>query len=79
MGGLEVVLVKDHKRVTVPVDENIDKIREFVQSQTGVEMTYTQLFNHLIHFYVTHAAEPRTKWVPIFKIDGPLPKKGGKT
>ena len=55
-----------HKRVTVPVDGNIDEIRSFIQQQTGVEMTYTQIFNHLIHFYRTHAAEPRTKWAPIF-------------
>jgi hypothetical protein len=36
-----------------------------------VEMTYVQIFNHLIHFYMTHAAEPRTKWAPIFKQDEP--------
>ena len=56
-----------HKRITIPVDENIDRIREFIKAQTGVEMTYVQLFNHLIHFYMKHAAEPRTKWAPIFK------------
>jgi len=56
-----------HKRITLPVDENIDRIREFIKEQTGVEMTYVQLFNHLIHFYVKHAAEPRTKWAPLFK------------
>jgi hypothetical protein len=56
-----------HKRVTVPVDQGIDKIKDFIQQQTGVEMTYVQIFNHLIHFYMKHAAEPRTKWAPIFK------------
>jgi hypothetical protein len=56
-----------HKRVTVPVDQGIDKIKAFIQEQTGVEMTYVQIFNHLIHFYMKHAAEPRTKWAPIFK------------
>jgi hypothetical protein len=56
-----------HKRITLPVDENIDRIREFIKEQTGVEMTYVQLFNHLIHFYMKHAAEPRTKWAPLFK------------
>jgi hypothetical protein len=55
-----------HKRVTVPVDQGIDKIKDFIQEQTGVEMTYVQIFNHLIHFYMKHAAEPRTKWAPIF-------------
>jgi hypothetical protein len=57
----------EHKRITVPVDANIERIREFVKTQTGVEMTYVQIFNHLIHFYMKHAAEPRTKWAPIFK------------
>jgi hypothetical protein len=60
---------QDHKRVTVPVDQGIDKIKDFIQQQTGVEMTYVQIFNHLIHFYMTHAAEPRTKWAPIFTIN----------
>jgi hypothetical protein len=61
----------EHKRITIPVDADIERIREFVQQQTGVHMTYTQLFNHLIHFYIQHAAEPRTKWMPIFKQDKP--------
>jgi hypothetical protein len=60
-----------HKRVTVPVDQGIDKIKEFIQEQTGVEMTYVQIFNHLIHFYMKHAAEPRTKWALIFKQEKP--------
>jgi len=62
-----VKVPEGHKRITIPVDENIDRIREFIKAQTGVEMTYVQLFNHLIHFYMKHAAEPRTKWAPIFK------------
>lgn len=55
------------KRITIPVDANIDRIIAFIKEQTGVEMTYVQVFNHLIHFYIQHAAEPRTKWTPIFK------------
>jgi hypothetical protein len=55
------------KRITIPVDANIDRIIAFIKEQTGVEMTYVQVFNHLIHFYIQHAAEPRTKWAPIFK------------
>jgi hypothetical protein len=61
----------EHKRITIPVDANIERIREFVKEQTGVDMTYTQVFNHLIHFYISHAAEPRTRWAPIFKQDKP--------
>jgi hypothetical protein len=53
------------KRITVSVDSGVDDIRDFIQSQTGVRMTYVQVFDHLIHFYVRHANEPRTKWAPI--------------
>lgn len=55
------------KRITIEVNQDIDRIRDFIQQQTGVRMTYVQLFDHLIHFYVRHAAEPRTKWAPLFK------------
>ena len=55
------------KRVTIPISASIDEIRDFVAEQTGVEMTYSQLINYLIHFYVKHANEPRTRWQPILK------------
>ena len=55
------------KRITVEIAESIDSIRDFIQGQTGVRMTYVQVFNHLIHFYIKHANEPRTKWAPIIK------------
>ncbi len=55
------------KRITISVDSNIDNIRKFIEGQTGVKMTYVQVFDHLIHFYVKHANEPRTKWSPIFR------------
>ena len=55
------------KRITIAVDADIDHIRDFIEKQTGVKMTYVQVFDHLIHFYVNHAAEPRSKWTPIFK------------
>lgn len=50
------------KRVTVPISDDIDQIRERLKKDTGVEMTYVQLFNFLIHFYVERANEPKTKW-----------------
>ena len=55
------------KRLTITVDDDIDRIRNFITQQTGVRMTYIQVFDHLIHFYVKHANEPSTKWAPIFK------------
>lgn len=57
------------KRVTVCIDENVDGIRDFIQAQTGVKMTYVQVIDHLIHFYTKHANEPRTQWAPIVKQD----------
>lgn len=57
------------KRITIAVNDDIDKIRDFIAEQTGVQMTYVQVFDHLIHFYIQHAAEPRTKWAPVFKQD----------
>ena len=55
------------KRITIPISPSIDEIRDFVAEQTGVDMTYSQLINYLIHFYVKHANEPRTRWQPILK------------
>lgn len=55
------------KRITIVVDDNIDRIRNFIAEQTGVRMTYIQVFDHLIHFYIKHANEPTTKWSPIFR------------
>lgn len=50
------------KRITVPISPDIDQIRARLKQDTGVEMTYVQLFNFLIHFYVERANEPKTKW-----------------
>lgn len=50
------------KRITIPVHADIDKIRETLREDTGMDMTYVQIINYLIHFYKKHAAEPRTQW-----------------
>lgn len=50
------------KRITIPVHEDIDKIRTTLRGDTGMDMTYVQIINYLIHFYKKHAAEPRTQW-----------------
>lgn len=44
------------------MDQAIDIIRERLKADTGIEMSYVQLFNFLIHFYLKHSNEPRTKW-----------------
>ena len=50
------------KRITIPVSNDVDKIIEQLARDTGIRMTYSQVFNYLIHFYIKHAAEPRTQW-----------------
>jgi hypothetical protein len=50
------------KRVTIPVSQDIDKIRDRLAADTGIVMSYSQVFNFLIHFYVERANEPKSKW-----------------
>ena len=50
------------KRVTIPVSCDIDKIRDRLAADTGIVMSYSQVFNFLIHFYVERASEPKSKW-----------------
>jgi hypothetical protein len=51
-----------HKRITVPISQDIDLIRKRIHNDTGIDMTYVQIFNFLIHFYVQRANEPKSKW-----------------
>ena len=51
------------KRITIDIQEEIDAIREKIKEDTGVCMTYVQTFDFLIHFYMRHCNEPRTRWV----------------
>lgn len=50
------------KRITIPVSTDIDAIRNRLAADTGIMMTYTQVFNFLVHFYVERANEPKSKW-----------------
>lgn len=50
------------KRVTIPVTKDIDLIRSRLAADTGIVMSYAQIFNFLIHFYVSRANEPKSKW-----------------
>ena len=50
------------KRITISVHSDIDKIRAALRENTGIDMSYVQIINYLIHFYNQHAAEPRTQW-----------------
>ena len=50
------------KRITIPVTQDIDIIRQRLREDTGIDMTYVQIFNFLVHFYVQRMSEPKTKW-----------------
>jgi hypothetical protein len=50
------------KRITIPVSCDIDLIRDRLKDDTGITMSYAQIFNFLIHFYVERANEPKSKW-----------------
>lgn len=50
------------KRITMPVSKDIDLIRDRLTADTGIVMSYNQLFNFLIHFYIKHASEPKSQW-----------------
>jgi hypothetical protein len=39
------------KRLTIYVSKDIDKIRQRILDDTGVKMTYVQVFDFLINFY----------------------------
>ena len=60
--GGTVLIDPKTKSITVPVTKDIDLIRERINRDTGIDMTYVQIFNFLIHFYVERANEPKSKW-----------------
>lgn len=60
--GGTVLIDPKTKRITIPVSKDIDMIRDRLAADTGIMMTYTQIFNFLIHFYVERANEPKSKW-----------------
>ena len=60
--GGTVLIDPKTKRITVPVTKDIDLIRERIKRDTGIDMTYVQIFNFLIHFYVERANEPKSTW-----------------
>lgn len=50
------------KRITIPVSQDIDLVRDRLKRDTGIEMSYVQIFNFLLHFYVSKVDEPKSKW-----------------
>jgi len=53
------------KRITLPVTGSIDDIRTQLTADTGIKMTYNQVLDYLIHFYLVRTQQPdapRTQW-----------------
>ena len=53
------------KRITLYLPETVDTIKAKLESDCGIQMTYVQVFSFLMHFYIKHANEPKTKWSPL--------------
>ena len=52
---------KEMKRITIPINGNLDAIRAQVKDELGVDMSYHQLVDFLIKFYRKHN-KPATSW-----------------
>ena len=53
------------KRITLPITQNLNDVREQIKSDMGIELTYTQLIDFLIHFYLNKSGQPKTQWRPM--------------
>ena len=58
------------KRITVYIDEHIDKIRDRVKNDTRVTMTNNQAFDFLINHYIKTTNMPRTVWADVARKNG---------
>jgi hypothetical protein len=54
-------MTEKKKRLTVFVSHDIDKIRSRLHEETGVLMTYVQLFDYLINYYYKNQ-KVQTTW-----------------
>ncbi len=50
------------KRITIPINGNIDAIKAQLKDELGVELGYAQLIDYLIKFYRKNN-KPVTSWV----------------
>lgn len=51
-----------HKRITVPITPDIELVKKRIRTDTGIDMTYVQILNFLVHYYTQRANEPKSKW-----------------
>ena len=52
---------KHMKRITIPVDDNIDAIKRQLEEDFGVSFTYVQVIGFLIKQY-RKSKPPKTEW-----------------
>lgn len=57
--------LKMSKRITLPISEKAEEIKNQLEEDLGIELTYSQVFNILIHFYSSKTTQPKTQWRPI--------------
>ena len=54
-----------NKRITMTVSEDLADIREKLSADLGIKMTYNQVIDYLVHFYLSRTEQPevpRTQW-----------------
>lgn len=49
------------KRITIPINGNLDAIKKQLQETHGVEYTYSQTIDYLINYY-RKQQPPKTAW-----------------
>lgn len=49
------------KRITIPVQGNIDAIKKQLQEKLGIELSYAQVIDFLIKHY-RDSVQPTTTW-----------------
>ena len=57
--------MKKNKRIIVSVSPEVDEVRSRISNIMGVQMTYTQIMNFLVHAYLQQPEKPKTTWRPI--------------
>lgn len=52
------------KRITIPITGNLDNIKLKIKEDQGIDMSYAQTVDFLIHFYKKHSGmtNPITQW-----------------
>lgn len=49
------------KRITLTITGNVDSVKKDIEGRLGVELSYAQVIDYLIHHYRKHN-KPATSW-----------------